>query len=346
MASRGQSLTISYVAWDTNANAGKTGDAGNHTLRWVKDGASAAPSNSPSEVDATNAPGVYKLALTAAECACDVGVLCGKSATANVAIIPVTIAFEQLPTAAPGASGGLATVDASNRIAGVQGTKNTLDALNDVTAAAVKAAIEADGAKLDHLWETTEDDGGVRRFTANALEQAPTGGGGTTDWTADERKQIRKALGVAGTKAATADGNLDAVLSRVEALLGLPIAAQGAIVPAEQEIVRFRGDTVPIAFDLGRDITNASLAFTVKRRASDPQADALIVKSSAEDGEIELTNPAAGQFAVNLAADDTAALLPDGRRAAFLYDVEMALDGAVETIFAGAFILLPDVTTE
>jgi hypothetical protein len=43
------------------------------------------------------------------------------------------------------------------------------------TAADVKTAIEADGSKLDHIWETTEDDGGTRRFTTNALEQAPSG---------------------------------------------------------------------------------------------------------------------------------------------------------------------------
>ena len=44
-------------------------------------------------------------------------------------------------------------------------------------AAAVKTAMETDGSKLDHLWETTEDDAGVRRFSENALEQAPSGAG-------------------------------------------------------------------------------------------------------------------------------------------------------------------------
>jgi hypothetical protein len=99
MASRGQSLTIAYVAWDTFSNAGKTGDGGNHTLRWIKDGTPAAPANSPSEVDPANAPGVYKITLTAGECTCDVGVLAGKSSTGSVAIIPVVVTFEQLATA-------------------------------------------------------------------------------------------------------------------------------------------------------------------------------------------------------------------------------------------------------
>lgn len=115
MASRGQSLTITYVAWDTSANAGKTGDAGNHTLRWIKDGTAAAPDGTPSEVDATNAPGVYKLVLTAAECTCHLGVLAGSSSTSGVVVIPVTVAFEQLPTASPGTGGGLPTADANNR---------------------------------------------------------------------------------------------------------------------------------------------------------------------------------------------------------------------------------------
>lgn len=166
MASRGQSLSITYVAWDTSANAGKTGDAANHTLRWIKDGTSAAPANSPAEVDAANAPGVYKLALSAGECTCDVGVLAGKSATAGVSIIPVVITFEQLPTAAPAANGGLATVDANNRIAGLQGTKNTLDDLNDLAQSQILsdatpfagsnvAAIKADTAAI--LLDTGSD---------------------------------------------------------------------------------------------------------------------------------------------------------------------------------------------
>jgi hypothetical protein len=82
----------------------------------VKDGTTAAPTNSPTEVDATNAPGVYKLVLTAAECTCDFGTLAGKSSAASVSIIPVSVAFEQLPTALPGASGGVPTLDAGLRV--------------------------------------------------------------------------------------------------------------------------------------------------------------------------------------------------------------------------------------
>lgn len=109
MASRGQSIVVTYTAWDTSVPGPKTGDVANHTLRWVKDGVSAAPTNSPTEVDSTNAPGEYKVTLTSAECTADVGKLCGKSSTANVVIVPVAVTFEQLPTAAPAAANGLPT---------------------------------------------------------------------------------------------------------------------------------------------------------------------------------------------------------------------------------------------
>lgn len=58
-------------------------------------------------------------------------------------------------------------------------TSAEIAALSIPSAADIKTAMEADGSKLDHLWETTEDDAGVRRFTENALEQAPSGTGST-----------------------------------------------------------------------------------------------------------------------------------------------------------------------
>lgn len=46
------------------------------------------------------------------------------------------------------------------------------------------------------LLTAIELDGSVYRFTTNALEQAPSGGGGSTDWTSDERTAIRSILGI------------------------------------------------------------------------------------------------------------------------------------------------------
>jgi hypothetical protein len=97
MPSRGTSITIVYTAWDNVANAPKTGDVANHTLRWIKDGTASAPTNAASEVDSTNVPGEYKLTLTTTEGTCDFGKLAGKSSTAGVSIIGVAVTFEAVP---------------------------------------------------------------------------------------------------------------------------------------------------------------------------------------------------------------------------------------------------------
>lgn len=55
----------------------------------------------------------------------------------------------------------------------------------------IKTALEVDGSKLDHLWETTEDDAGIRRFTTNALEQAPVSGSAPMSGSAPTVQQIR-----------------------------------------------------------------------------------------------------------------------------------------------------------
>lgn len=53
------------------------------------------------------------------------------------------------------------------------------------------------------LNELVESDGGVSRFTANALQQAPSGSG-VGDWTSDEKEQIRYRLQLDGTQTAPA----------------------------------------------------------------------------------------------------------------------------------------------
>ena len=140
MATRNAALQVTYTAWDNSANTAKTGDSSAHSLKLIRDGVSATPTNSPTEVSAGDCPGLYLLECTAAEMNCGSVTVAGKSSTASVSIIPTgPIQLEQLPDAAPGASGGLATVDASNRIAGIQGTITDLDGLP--TAAAITDAV-------------------------------------------------------------------------------------------------------------------------------------------------------------------------------------------------------------
>ena len=52
-------------------------------------------------------------------------------------------AHQGIPNAGPGTNGGLGTVDANNRIAGIQGNKNTLDQLNDFDSASQNVTVGA-----------------------------------------------------------------------------------------------------------------------------------------------------------------------------------------------------------
>lgn len=126
----------------------------------------------------------------------------------------------------------------------IAGTKTKLDDLNDITASQVNDQVDIALADihLDHLLavdydpaskpgvatallnELIESDAGVSRYTANALEQAPAGGGGTADWTADERTAIRAILGIPGSGTTPADptaGILDTIRDAVGVVDGV-----------------------------------------------------------------------------------------------------------------------------
>ena len=95
---------------------------------------------------------------------------------------------DAIPTTAMRGTDGANTTepDAAGTAAGLHSTTDALiNGLTDVTAAEVVTALETNGSKLDHLWEMTEDDGGVRRLTENALEEAPSGTGASAATIAD-----------------------------------------------------------------------------------------------------------------------------------------------------------------
>jgi hypothetical protein len=94
MAIKNQALVIPYLAWDTANNTGKTGDVANHTLRVVKDGVAAAPTNNPVELDPVNLKGIYTLALTATEMNANSVLVGGVSSTANIVISSFTVITE------------------------------------------------------------------------------------------------------------------------------------------------------------------------------------------------------------------------------------------------------------
>jgi len=81
---------IHVYAYDTTTGVPQTGDAGQITGYVSLDGIpDVIDDTNPSEVDATNMPGVYVFDLTAAETNCDSFALYAKSSTTNVRIEPI-----------------------------------------------------------------------------------------------------------------------------------------------------------------------------------------------------------------------------------------------------------------
>lgn len=97
------------------------------------------------------------------------------------------------------------------------------------------------------LNELVESDAGVSRFTANALEQAPAGGGGgTADWTADEKTAIKSILGIPASGTAPEDptvGILDTIRDKVDTVDDL----------LDTEVAAIKSDTTAILADTGTD---------------------------------------------------------------------------------------------
>lgn len=133
MATRAVQQVVTYGAWDTAAAAWKTGDSANHTLRWVKDGTASAPTNAAAEVDATNCPGQYKVTITSTEADCLQGVLCGKSSTADIVIVPTMVGFVDAPLSASGVRDavGLASANLDTQIGTVDTVVDAIKAKTD-----------------------------------------------------------------------------------------------------------------------------------------------------------------------------------------------------------------------
>jgi hypothetical protein len=92
---RAQQYVLHFYAYDSTG-APKTGDASNITVRISKDGgALTATTNTPAEVDATNAPGVYRITLTATEMDANSILVVPKSSTSGVTCTAVNIITER-----------------------------------------------------------------------------------------------------------------------------------------------------------------------------------------------------------------------------------------------------------
>lgn len=115
--------------------------------------------------------------------------------------IDIIAAPKQLPDAVHGANGGLPTVDANNRIAGIQGTINDFDGLNDPTAAAVADAVW-DESTAGHTSAGTFGEQVKTDIDAILLDTAEIGSAGAgltaipwnSAWDAEVESEVNDAL--------------------------------------------------------------------------------------------------------------------------------------------------------
>ena len=88
MPSNNVQLNMQYIAWDKENEEGKTGDASNHSLVLIKGVTAVSVTNTPTEIDSVNCPGMYNILLTASENNGSFITLAGKSSTTDIRIIP------------------------------------------------------------------------------------------------------------------------------------------------------------------------------------------------------------------------------------------------------------------
>lgn len=145
-----QKLTL--LAIDTSTGAPKTGDSANITAYVSKDDGvvTVLGDATATELDATNAPGLYAFDLTQGETNADKLVFSGKSSTANIKIVPMTVytmpnRFTTLVIDAAGLADantvkvgptGSGTAQTAGDLAALI---NTVDDLLDTEVAAIKA---------------------------------------------------------------------------------------------------------------------------------------------------------------------------------------------------------------
>jgi hypothetical protein len=89
MPVKGEAVTVYYQAINTNDGTPRTGDSANHALRVINDGVLSTIAASPAEVDATNAPGIYRITVAAGENTGVMSGVVGKSSTSNTILSPV-----------------------------------------------------------------------------------------------------------------------------------------------------------------------------------------------------------------------------------------------------------------
>lgn len=168
---------IAVYAHDTSADAAKTGDAANITAQISKDGGETAATNdtNPTELDATDAPGVYLFDMTQAESNADLLVLAAKSSTSDILLDPVII--YTVPGGFKASATAIVRGTVSNAVAAPTATVFYSDDITEETADHYigRVVIFTSGNLLhqaapitDYALDTAEG-----KFTVKAMTEAP-----------------------------------------------------------------------------------------------------------------------------------------------------------------------------
>lgn len=88
---RGVAAKVLCYAYDKTTNLAKTGEAGNITAYWNKDGGSGVATNDVNPAAVTNMDGYYAFDMTAAEMTCNIGILLPVCSTTNIIVERVHI---------------------------------------------------------------------------------------------------------------------------------------------------------------------------------------------------------------------------------------------------------------
>ena len=172
----------------TDADGGKVDDEAQFTLKVIIDGVIGAVAGSITEVDGTNAPGMYSVPISAAENNGQMVSLVGKSSTAGVTINPVSwsnisnvyavngdsTAADNLESAFDGTGYGIQAASALTTVALASG---------GITAATIATdAIDADAIAADAITSVEIADGSLTaaKFAADCITAAKIADGALT----------------------------------------------------------------------------------------------------------------------------------------------------------------------
>lgn len=212
-------------------------------------------------------------------------------------------------------------------------TAAALDAVDNFVDTEMAASL----AILNKLDTAMELDGSVYRFTVNALEQAPAGGGGgSTDWTADERAAIRAILGIPVSGTTPADptaGILDTIRDIVAALndidsTDVQSAAAAAIAAYDPPT---NAELTSAVSPLATAATLSSVAASVASILEDTGTSLPALINALND--VSLAEILTTQLAESYASNGTAPTLTQALLAIHQRLMDFSIDGTTRTVY-------------